>query len=66
MVKGLEEIGCFLRLPPSLPLTYREKPYIIGFMSFSFHAKLMRNHRNRVSYAKPHAKPHAKQRGKET
>ena len=37
---------------PSIPtiLTYREKPYIIGFMSFSFHAKLMRNHRNRVSW----------------
>jgi len=43
-------------------LTIPENPYNIGFMSFSIHAKLMRNHRNRVSYAKPHAK----QRGKET
>ena len=62
MVKGLVEIGCFLRLPPSLPLTIPENPYNIGFMSFSIHAKLMRNQRKGVSYAKPHAK----QRGKET
>ena len=43
MVKGLEEIGCFLRLPPSLPSKLLINTLNITFLVLKTRAELERN-----------------------